>query len=117
VESAKSSLFQGTSFKLDFLTKPSGLEDFGFSKKVRMADRAQASDKVFLVAYPYFNVNEMIAVEELHRDAAENAKRPIVVFNGELDRIRSGCILACSFSFCSLELVLGFLLGFHLSVC
>ncbi|KAH8934026.1 hypothetical protein BDL97_18G062200 [Sphagnum fallax] len=90
VESAKSSLFQGTSFKLDFLTKPSGLEDFGFSKKVRMADRAQASDKVFLVAYPYFNVNEMIAVEELHRDAAENAKRPIVVFNGELDRIRSG---------------------------
>ncbi|KAH9533136.1 hypothetical protein CY35_18G035400 [Sphagnum magellanicum] len=58
VESAKSSLFQGTSFKLDFLTKPSGLEDFGFSKKVRMADRAQASDKVFLVAYPYFNVND-----------------------------------------------------------
>jgi hypothetical protein len=116
VESAKSSLFQGTSFKLDFLTKPSGLEDFGFSKKVRMADRAQASDKVFLVAYPYFNVNEMIAVEELHRDAAESAKRPIIVFNGELDRIRSGCILACSFSFCSLELVLGFLLGFHFSV-
>lgn len=52
-------MFEGTSFKLDYLTKPSGLEDFGFSKKVKMADRAQASDKIFLVAYPYFNVNGM----------------------------------------------------------
>jgi hypothetical protein len=66
VESAKSSLFQGTSFKLDFLTKPSGLEDFGFSKKVRMADRAQASDKVFLVAYPYFNVNGTVSLLHFH---------------------------------------------------
>lgn len=66
VESARSSLFQGTSFKLDFLTKPSGLEDFGFSKKVRMADRAQASDKVFLVAYPYFNVNGTVSLLHFH---------------------------------------------------
>lgn len=66
VESAKSSLFQGTSFKLDFLTKPSGLQDFGFSKKVRMADRAQASDKVFLVAYPYFNVNGTVSLLHFH---------------------------------------------------
>lgn len=59
MDSAKGSMFEGTSFKLDYLTKPSGLEDFGFSKKVKMADRAQASDKIFLVAYPYFNVNGM----------------------------------------------------------
>lgn len=66
VESAKSSLFQGTSFKLDFLTKPSGLEDFGFSKKVRMADHAQANDKFFLVAYPYFNVNGTVSLLHFH---------------------------------------------------
>ena len=54
---AKNSMFEGTSFKLDFLTKPSGLEDFGFGKKTRMTDRAQSGDKIFLVAYPYFNVN------------------------------------------------------------
>lgn len=57
MESAKTSFFDGTSFKLDYLTKPSGLEDFGFGRKVKMADRAQATDKVFVVAYPYFNVN------------------------------------------------------------
>lgn len=57
MESAKTSFFDGTSFKLDYLTKPNGLEDFGFGRKVKMADRVQASDKVFVVAYPYFNVN------------------------------------------------------------
>ena len=32
----------------------------------------------------------MIAVDELYQKVAKAAKRPIVVFNGELDRIRSG---------------------------
>ncbi|KAG0579260.1 hypothetical protein KC19_4G086200 [Ceratodon purpureus] len=90
MELAKTSIFDGTSFKLDYLTKPNGLEDFGFGRKVKMADRVQASDKVFVVAYPYFNVNEMIAVEELYKDSAAASKRPIIIFNGELDRIRSG---------------------------
>lgn len=81
-------------------------------------DYSFVSEKKIILIMPIIcGASEMIAVEELHRDAAENAKLPIIVFNGELDRIRSGCILACSFSFCSLELVLGFLLGFHLSVC
>lgn len=57
MELAKANFFDGTSFKLDYLTKPSGLEDFGFGRKVKMADRAQPTDKVFVVAYPYFNVN------------------------------------------------------------
>lgn len=35
----------------------------------------------------------MIAVEELYKSAAETSGRPIIIFNGELDRIRSGCIL------------------------
>ena len=41
-------------------------------------------------------ISEMIAVEELHRDSAVASRRPIIVFNGELDRIRSGCILPCA---------------------
>lgn len=90
MESAESSIFDGTSFKLDYLTKPNGLEDFGFGRKVKMADRVRASDKAFVVAYPYFNVNEMIAVEELYKDSAAASNRPIIIFNGELDRIRSG---------------------------
>lgn len=57
MELAKTSIFDGTSFKLDYLTKPNGLEDFGFGSKVKMADRVQSSDTVFVVAYPYFNVN------------------------------------------------------------
>ena len=35
-----------------------------------------------------FNVNELIAVQELHSRVAEAGGQPIVVFNGELDRIR-----------------------------
>ena len=34
---------------------------------------------------------EMLAVGELYDQVASSAGQPIVVFNGELDRIRSGC--------------------------
>ncbi|OAE26218.1 hypothetical protein AXG93_3457s1450 [Marchantia polymorpha subsp. ruderalis] len=90
VESARENIFAGTSFKLDYLTKPSGLNDIGLGKKEKMADHVQAADEVFVCAYPYFNVNEMIAVEELYRESAQATRRPLIVFNGELDRIRSG---------------------------
>ncbi|KAL2622943.1 hypothetical protein R1flu_003148 [Riccia fluitans] len=90
VESAKENVFAGTPFKLDYLTKPSGLNDLGLGKKEKMADHVQPTDEVFVCAYPYFNVNEMIAVEELYRESAEATRRPVIVFNGELDRIRSG---------------------------
>ena len=42
---------------MDYLTKPSFFEDFGFVEKVKMADRVKPEDEVFLVAYPYFNVS------------------------------------------------------------
>ncbi|KAG6546776.1 hypothetical protein Mapa_011722 [Marchantia paleacea] len=90
VESARENIFAGTSFKLDYLTKPSGLNDIGLGKKEKMADHVLAADEVFVCAYPYFNVNEMIAVEELYRESAQATRRPLIVFNGELDRIRSG---------------------------
>ncbi|CAK9153277.1 unnamed protein product [Ilex paraguariensis] len=55
---ARKSVFGGASLKLDYLTKPSLFEDFGFVSKVKMADRVKPEDELFLVAYPYFNVND-----------------------------------------------------------
>ncbi|XP_072980385.1 uncharacterized protein [Typha angustifolia] len=57
VDFARQSVFGGSSVKLDYLTKPSLFEDFGFVTKIRMADRVKPEDEIFLVAYPYFNVN------------------------------------------------------------
>ncbi|KAI3968568.1 hypothetical protein MKW92_017255 [Papaver armeniacum] len=87
VEFARKSIFEGASFKLDYLTKPSFFEDFGFVEKVKMSDRVKPEDETFVVAYPYFNVNE------LYKEAVEKQSRKMIIFNGELDRIRSGCIL------------------------
>ncbi|KAL2348837.1 hypothetical protein Fmac_002837 [Flemingia macrophylla] len=90
VEFARQSAFSGSSFKLDYLTKPSFFQDFGFVEKVKMSDRVKTGDELFLVAYPYFNVNEMLVVEELYKEAVLNTERKLIIFNGELDRIRSG---------------------------
>ncbi|CAI9762561.1 unnamed protein product [Fraxinus pennsylvanica] len=87
---ARNSAFGGASLKLDYLTKPSLFEDFGFVSKVKMSDRVKPEDELFLVAYPYFNVNEMLVVEELYKEAVVNTSRKLIIFNGELDRIRSG---------------------------
>ncbi|KAK6947331.1 protein of unknown function DUF1995 [Dillenia turbinata] len=93
VKFARNLAFGGATFKLDYLTKPSFFEDFGFVTKVKMADRVKPEDELFLVAYPYFNVNEMLVVEELYKEAVENTSRGMIIFNGELDRIRSGFVL------------------------
>ncbi|KAI4312954.1 hypothetical protein MLD38_037738 [Melastoma candidum] len=90
VELARKTTFEGAPFKLDYLTKPSFFEDFGFSTKVKMADRVKPEDDMFVVAYPYFNVSEMLVVDELYREAVESNDRRLIIFNGELDRIRSG---------------------------
>lgn len=90
VDFARKTAFGGVSLKLDYLTKPSLFEDFGFVTKVKMADRVKPDDELFLVAYPYFNVNEMLVVEELYKEAVVNTDRKLIIFNGELDRIRSG---------------------------
>mmetsp|Transcript_19053 Transcript_19053/g.26605 ORF Transcript_19053/g.26605 Transcript_19053/m.26605 type:complete len:344 (+) Transcript_19053:8-1039(+) len=75
--------------RIDFLTRPSALSDLGLDPfKVEMKDRIQEDDEIFLIAYPSFNPNEMIAVRELSDQDTES--RPIIVVNGELDRIRSG---------------------------
>ena len=43
----------------------------------------------------FFNP-EMLVVEELYNEAVVNTARKLIIFNGELDRIRSGCILCLS---------------------
>ncbi|KAF9685595.1 hypothetical protein SADUNF_Sadunf03G0071000 [Salix dunnii] len=101
VKFARQSAFEGSSLKLDYLTKPSFFEDFGFVEKVKMKDRVKPEDELFLVAYPYFNVNEMLVVEELYKEAVVETARKLIIFNGELDRIRSGCTLCKSFLFIS----------------
>ena len=40
---------------------------------------------------------EILAVEDLYTNATAGSNIPILVFNGELDRIRSGCILNNTF--------------------
>ncbi|KAJ0901989.1 hypothetical protein HanPSC8_Chr08g0331781 [Helianthus annuus] len=90
VQFARKSAFGGASFKLDYLTKPSFFQDFGFVEAVKMVDRVKEEDELFIVGYPYFNVNEMLVVEELYRDAVAATTRQMIIFNGELDRIRSG---------------------------
>ncbi|GBG74443.1 hypothetical protein CBR_g18855 [Chara braunii] len=90
VRFAQADVFGGTPFQLDYLTKPSSLEDIGLGQKLKMADRVKATDRVFVAAYPHFNVNEMLAVADLYDNVAEGTQRPVIVFNGELDRIRSG---------------------------
>eukprot|EP00803_Ostreobium_quekettii_P010762 evm.model.scf_1809.2 EVM.evm.TU.scf_1809.2 scf_1809:10936-14172(+) len=83
--------FRGVRFQLDYLTQPTGLMDIGLDlNQSKASARVKDSDKLFVIAYPHFNVNEMLSVEELWQDTAKETGRPIIVFNGELDRIRSG---------------------------
>ncbi|XP_028241529.1 uncharacterized protein LOC114419914 [Glycine soja] len=90
VDFARQSVFSGCSFKLDYLTNPSFFEDFGFVEKIKMSDRVKTGDEHFLVSYPYFNANEILVVEELYKEEVLNTERKLIIFNGELDRIRSG---------------------------
>lgn len=99
-----SPVFNNSRFQLDFLMKPTGLMDFGIDlNKTPMAGKIKDTDKIFIAAYPHFNVDgtlfppcillepfsEILYVEELWR-ALKDGTKSIVVFNGELDRIRSG---------------------------
>jgi len=76
-------------FSIDYLTTPTPLLDMGLDLKKRDAAGAvQATDKLLVAAFPYFNVNEFLAVADLVERAPGGV--PLVVFNGEIDRVRSG---------------------------
>lgn len=106
--------FAQTSCSLDFLTDPTFLGDVGLDVRKRDAsglfdpDGEGRRDALLVVAYPSFNVNEMIAVDDAWRammarrrsgraaaggggeDSAPAPPPPIIIFNGELERIFSG---------------------------
>eukprot|EP00210_Caulerpa_lentillifera_P005606 g5362.t1 len=89
---AKESGEFGSKLKLDFLMTPSMLMDLGIDiYKKPVSERIDDSDRLFVIGYPHFNVDEILYVEELCRDLKETTKtRPIIIFNGELDRLRTG---------------------------
>lgn len=85
--------FEGVKYGMGYLTKQNpvwaalgvNLEQFTPSQLVK------DSDEIFLVAYPHFNPREELsAVEKLYQESAREQGRPIIIFNGELDRIRGG---------------------------
>lgn len=77
------------SIRMGYLTNPNPLLDLFISTDTdRVASQCDQSDSLHVVAYPSFNVQEMLSVQQLFADTA--ARPPIVVLNGELDRIRSG---------------------------
>lgn len=49
-----------------------------------MADRVRPEDEISFAAYPYFNANEMLVVEELYKEAV-NMDQKLIILNGELD--------------------------------
>lgn len=85
-----------------FLTDPTFLGDMGLDVKKRDAsalfdpDGESKRDSLLVIAYPSFNVNEMIAVDDAwramkkRREGNQNPVPPVIVFNGELERIYSG---------------------------
>lgn len=84
-------VFDTTRFQLDYLTKPTALMDLGIDiHKRRVGERVQDSDELLIAAYPHFSPSEMVAVGELWQTAAAPRDMPIIVFNGELDRLRNG---------------------------
>jgi len=74
--------------RASFLTTPSIFGDIGLDPFKRpVADRVTPSeDALYLIGYPSYNVNEMLAVQELF---GLGHGKPIVIINGELDRFRS----------------------------
>lgn len=45
-------------------------------------DRIRDSDDLYICAYPYFNVSEMLAVARLYEKSTAQSGKPIIVFNG-----------------------------------
>lgn len=82
--------FKGAPFRTGHLTAPNALLEVFINTDEPPSKRVAEDDALYLAAYPSFNVNEMLAVRELYESAARDRGQPIVVFNGELDRIRTG---------------------------
>eukprot|EP01025_Chloroclados_australasicus_P009792 TRINITY_DN13776_c0_g2_i1.p1 TRINITY_DN13776_c0_g2~~TRINITY_DN13776_c0_g2_i1.p1 ORF type:complete len:310 (+),score=21.98 TRINITY_DN13776_c0_g2_i1:211-1140(+) len=91
-QSDQEPVFADTSFRLDYLTKPSPFLDIGWdATKFKASTKVKENDNILIIAYPHFNVNEMLSVWEMYTDVEANQSKPVIItFNGELDRIRTG---------------------------
>ncbi len=75
-------------FSVDYLTTPTPFLDMGLDLRKRdVVAAVQPSDRLLVAAFPSFNVNEFLAVADLVAGAPDT---PLLVFNGEIDRVRSG---------------------------
>lgn len=58
IEEEGGAVFDVTKFQLDYLTTPSGFLDIGIDfGKTDITTRARPTDKLYIIAYPHFNVN------------------------------------------------------------
>ncbi|EFN59585.1 hypothetical protein CHLNCDRAFT_56449 [Chlorella variabilis] len=89
-------VFEGTAFKFGYLMKPNPFLDMGITVgKINAADQLDGREQLLVMAYPHFNPQEMLEVAALHEYLAAQAggregATPIITFNAELDRIRTG---------------------------
>jgi hypothetical protein len=84
--------FDTSTFQLAYLTKPNGFLDAGldFLSRFDPASLTAPTDELYVMAYPHFDPRELLAIEGLWAGGARAAGRPIICFNAELDRVRTG---------------------------
>ncbi|GIL78471.1 hypothetical protein Vretimale_17031 [Volvox reticuliferus] len=80
-------------FQLGYLTQQNAAwAVFGFYKSAfDPVKLVKDTDDLLVIAYPSFNPREELsAVYNLYDKVARDRKMPIIIFNGELDRVRGG---------------------------
>lgn len=83
-------VWDNTKFQLDYLTKPSGLLDIGLDlSRYDPSIKVKDSDDLIIIAYPNFDPREMVAADKVWNGAVKNSERSMIMFNAELDRLRS----------------------------
>ncbi|PNH10484.1 hypothetical protein TSOC_002810, partial [Tetrabaena socialis] len=85
--------FADATFQLGYLTQQNAAwAMFGFYKSgFDPVQMIKDTDDLLVIAYPSFNPREELsAVYELHDKVARARGMPIIMFNGELDRVRGG---------------------------
>ncbi|MEW5318355.1 MAG: hypothetical protein WDW38_009581 [Sanguina aurantia] len=90
----------GPAFKYGVLTQQSflwaliGVDLTGFSP----VSQVEADDKLLVIAYPCYNPREELsAVARLVKEVCTPKSIPLIVFNGELDRVREGYYVSWAF--------------------
>ncbi|KXZ45439.1 hypothetical protein GPECTOR_54g179 [Gonium pectorale] len=85
--------FADAVFQLGYLTQQNAAWAlFGFYKSAfDPVNLVKDTDDLLVIAYPSFNPREELsAVYEIYEKAAKKRNVPIIIFNGELDRVRGG---------------------------